>query len=91
MSELREGSRLNYEGESSPGNLTHEEIAVGALQCIADAVELMAKSHHGLADDAEVFRSDRDLWKRIAESRGRKILALEGVITKMKESEVKDG
>lgn len=79
---FRSASRMEFE---APGNGTIKQIQLGALQRIADATELMAKSHRQLVDEAEFWkRRAADLEKRVEEAR-RSQASLRGVITRQRE------
>ena len=79
---LRESSRE----EQTPSNriVTLEVIQVGALQRIADAVELMAQSYKALINDRDYYKRRFDGELKTAKSLSKSVSALKGVITKMK-------
>lgn len=60
MSNLREISKMNFEGKQ-----THEDITAGSLQRIADAAELMASNFVKL-------QNERDMYKRMWEDSNRR-------------------
>jgi len=76
-------SRKNW-GTSDPEPLTIEQIKIGALLRIADAVEKMASSY-------DTVRNARDFWESRAKDKQRTIdslarsnAALRGVVKRMK-------
>ena len=68
----REESRANW-GIDQGHNLNIDQIKLGALLRIADAVETMAKSYDGM-------RIDRDWWKGEAERRQEEVKGLRHII-----------
>lgn len=79
---LRESSR----GERTPSNgiVTLDVIQAGALQRIADAVELMAQSYKSLIIDRDYYKRRFDGELEAAKGLSKSVSALKGVITKMK-------
>lgn len=80
----REASKANWGAGSENCNPSPEEVNRGSLQRIADACELMAKSHQQLIND-------RDMYKRWYEEKGARcekleysIRAYKATITKLK-------
>ena len=77
----RDASKRDWTAPEKP---TVDEIKIGSLQRIADAVELVAKNYLRLIDD-------RNMWERTAAQRARTIdslrrreAGLRGTITRMK-------
>ena len=68
----REESRANW-GIDQGHNLNIDQIKLGALLRIADAVETMAKSYDGM-------RIDRDWWKGRSELKDAEIHRLKSVL-----------
>lgn len=80
---LTEQSRLDWvpsEGRTP----TTEQIAVGALQRIATATEMMAKEHDRLERRAKAAESSREYWIAEHDAVRRKLIAARGQITKLK-------
>lgn len=69
----RAESRANWGRDSSEANITNEEVKLGAILRIADAIETMAKSYNDM-------RNDRDYWKGRAERRDAEVKKLKSVI-----------
>ena len=85
MGTLKNNSRLDF-NERTDGINRIDELQIGCLQRIADAVEKLATSYDNM-------RNDRDYYKRIAEDRSARIdklkrsnAALRGVIKRKKRS-----
>ena len=68
----REESRKDW-GRTTEDTIVNEEVKLGALLRIADAVETMAKSYDGM-------RIDRDWWKGQAEQRQEEVKRLRHII-----------
>ena len=80
MATQRELSKLNFEANASCTN--HQEINSGSLQRIADACELMAKSHGQLISERDRYESWYKTKRAELEGLRRVNAALRGVITK---------
>jgi hypothetical protein len=78
---LRDISKQQWADGDNP---TVERINAGSLQRIADAAELMAKNHTELVRERDSERLQAEFWKGRAGASGRSIVALRGVITKLK-------
>lgn len=79
---LREASRTEFSTRNEMVN--SDEITNGALQRIADAVEKMAQRHTELIDQRDRFERLYRLELDRREHAERRIVALRGVISKMK-------
>lgn len=80
----REESRNKGWGTDSEGNLTADQLQLGAVLRIADATEAMAKRHTELIRERDNFeRMYRDASRR-AEHYRRSNAGLRGVITRLK-------
>jgi hypothetical protein len=88
MANLRDASKQTYATRSHVA--TESEIKTGCLQRIADATELMAKSHAELERSLRLAREERDRAQRWLKHEENKTRALRGVITKLKKR-LKDG
>ena len=66
--------------------LTIEQLTMGCMLRIADAVELMAKNHAELIRDRDRAVSSEKCWRDEAARIGRRNSALRGVITKLKKA-----
>jgi hypothetical protein len=64
--------------------LTIEQLTMGCMLRIADAVELMAKNHAELIRDRDRAVSSEKCWREEAHGIARSNNALRGVITKLK-------
>jgi hypothetical protein len=82
-------SKIEWQSSGPDVYPGHERIQLGCLQRIADATEAMAKPFVNLVSEREryerYYKSEREDNKRLA----RRIAALQGVITKMKNSKSK--
>lgn len=79
MATFREASKQNWNSSNST-----EHINTGSLQRIADATEIMAQNFIQLQNDRDMYKR---WWKEQQEQSAklsRRIAALQGVITKMK-------
>lgn len=63
---------------------THEEVNVGSLQRIADACELMATNYIQLQRNEKYWKERAEENEACAKKAQRRIVALKGVITKLK-------
>lgn len=79
---LKEASRISYSESAQPA--TYTDIQTGALQRIADALELSAKDREKLERDYARMRNNRDYYRRLYETEKRSAAALRGVIKRMK-------
>ena len=66
------------------GTSTSDQIKIKSLQRIADACELMAKSHAQLVSDRDMYERWYREGKETSEWMANRIRALKGVITRMK-------
>ncbi len=82
MTTLREASKESYGLVSD--RATCEEINMGSLQRIADAVEKMASSYDNMRRDRDYYKERTEGLERNSRRMARRISALQGVITKMK-------
>ena len=57
---------------------------MGALQRIADAVEVMARRYNDLLSDKQSAVESRDYWRKRAEKLERQVNAYKGTVTRMK-------
>lgn len=85
----RDESRKNYGTENA--NLTLAQVVAGAqlrtadaMESIAKNTEAMAQNHVQLQSDYDYMREDRDYYRDQCKKQDRKIRALKGVITKLK-------
>jgi hypothetical protein len=84
MKSLKDQSRVSWHNESGQIRCSNEDIQTGAMQRIADAMELMTSDYGTMKRDLEMYKQackDKNetiahLWRRIS--------ALQGVITKLK-------
>ncbi len=67
-----------------PGNPNIEQLSLGCLQRIADAVELSCKDREKLERDVAYLRKSLDEHKATGERLARSNAALRGVIARMK-------
>ena len=74
MKTLREASKIHYNAFTPA---THQDIQTGSIQRIADACEVMAKSHSQLI-------YDRDAYKRWYEDEKKRCDHLKAVIRGLK-------
>lgn len=79
MANQREDSKRNW---SSNGRI--EEINSGSLQRIADATEVMAQNYVQLQNDRDMYKRWWQEQQERTEKLRRRVAALQGVITKMK-------
>lgn len=82
MSTFREISKQNY--KTSGINPTFEEIKTGSIQRIADASELMARNYASLVAERDRYKSSEEWSREECRRLWRRINALRGVITKLK-------
>ncbi len=68
---------------------TRDEISCGSLQRIADACELMARRYQDLIDDRDRYKRARDEWEGIARRHHRRVIALRGVVTRLKKGKAR--
>jgi len=79
----REESKKNW-GTSDDGSLTDEQIALGAMLRIADALELMAKNHDQLVRDRDWHRERLKEEEARSKVMRRANAALRGHISQLK-------
>ena len=79
MANQREASKQNWECRN-----TVEDINSGSLQRIADATELMSQNFIRLQNDRDMYKRWYDKEKEEKERLYRRVSALKGVITKLK-------
>ena len=79
MANLREDSRKEW---ASGGTLN--TINSGSLQRISDATEKMAASYNDLMNNRDMYRCWYERELAAKESLARRVIALRGVITKLK-------
>ncbi len=77
---LRELSKVDFTTEEK----SYEAISCSALVRIAEATELMAIRYTQLIDRAEQLKKSCDYWKGASDRAERRIAALKGQITKLK-------
>lgn len=89
MPKLKDASRNDYWANGATATI--QELQLGAVQRIADAQERIAANSDKMASNYTRLQSDLDYYKRLATERreenrrlGRRINALHGVITKLK-------
>ncbi len=80
MTNFDEASRQKWR-RSIP---TIEDLHLGCLQRVADATELMAKSHAQLITERNNFKESKEMWQRLYAAKLRQVSSLRGVITKLK-------
>ena len=84
---FKEESRVNY-GRDFCGdknqNANRDELQVGALLRIADAVEKMAASYDKLRNDLDMYKRWNEQNKAAKEQLRRHAAGLRGTITRMK-------
>ena len=76
---MRESSKQNW-----TSNNTIEQINAGSFQRIADACEVMAKNYAALIAERDRWKSRGNYWRGQAEYASRRVSALKGQITKLK-------
>ncbi len=81
----RAESRKDY-GEDVPLNqgLCRDQLMLGATMRIADALEKIAQRHTDLMEKLDQMTISRDGWEKDYWQADRRIRALKGVITRMK-------
>ena len=84
MSNYRELSKQNWHNTNKNIGVTIEQINCGSLQRIADACEIMAKNYNDLFTEKEKYKRLYDAACTGNEYLYRRIAALNGVITKLK-------
>jgi hypothetical protein len=86
----------NFDKESRKGWFvpdvapTDTQLAVGCLQRIATATEVMAQNHDRLVRERDNARADSDYWRKEAGRLSRRLSAAKGQITRLKRSLVPD-
>lgn len=79
-------SRTDWGLESSSRKLNHDEIKLGAILRVADAVEVMAKNHTQLQNERDYYerllKRERAMIKQLTRSNS----GLRGHIAKLKKS-----
>ena len=81
---MRKASVKSWEVGSDVANPSVDAISAGSLQRIADATEKMAENWSRLADDRDYQKRRAEEAERYAAIRNRRISALRGVITRLK-------
>lgn len=79
----REESKKDY-GITDDGNLRLDQLNCGSLLRIADACEKMCIDRENLERNCKDITSNRDYWKSYSKELERKIAALKGHITRLK-------
>lgn len=79
MANLRQDSHKEW-----ASNGTLNEIDSGSLQRIADATEKMAASYDNLMNNRDLYKRWYEQEQAAKESLTRRVIALRGVITKLK-------
>lgn len=79
---LKEESKKNYSTRNSVASC--EELQIGCLQRIADAVEAIVPRYQSLIDDAQYARKDAACVRAINQKLERRLAAMRGVVTKLK-------
>lgn len=82
----KEESKKNWYTEMP---VTNEDLQTGCLQRIADATELMASNYLKLQADLESWKKWGKEKQAKLEAAERRIIALKGVITKLKKKSAK--
>ena len=72
---------INYQ---SDGLLSNDEIQIGCLQRIADATELMARSHAELQTNLDMYKRWYSIELGNVRERDKTIISMRGQITKLK-------
>lgn len=88
---MSETTRKFYRDESRDewyvdqvGELSDDQLKLGAILRIADAVEEMAIRHTELIDDNTRYKADIQDWVLINRRKDRQIASLRGQVTKLK-------
>jgi len=84
---FREKSRCNW--GRSDGNFTNDDMRVGALLRIADAVEKMASSYDSLREDRDRFKRWFEQTRADADRLARANASLRGHLKRAKRTHVK--
>lgn len=84
MKTLRDQSRGNWHNQNGQIGCPNDDIKTGALQRIADAIELMAKNYLELIEECDMYKRSYDNASKERAELYRRISALQGVITKLK-------
>lgn len=87
MATFRESSRKGFNEEHT----THEGIRTGALQRIADAVEIIAKDRQQLLNDIEYYKNLATIRLEIIQTHVKEITALKSIKTRYKNQLKKHG
>lgn len=78
----RDISKQNWgTGEKLP---SIEQINTGSLQRIADAVEVMSRSHAALLSERDSYKRQYEHQRDYVAALERRVAALRGVVTKLK-------
>ncbi len=85
---LRQESKKDW-NPASFNTATRDEINCGSLQRIADACELMARRYQDLIAERDRLKTSRDIWEERARRRERQIIALRGVVTRLKKGKAR--
>lgn len=86
--DLKEISRLTFDSKDMP---TLDNINTGCLQRIADSLEKIEAPFQKLISDNEYLRNTNEQLSADKADLSRKIIALKGVITKLKKKEAHHG
>jgi hypothetical protein len=81
--DLRKASEVSYDVDDEE-KITFKEINCGSLQRIADATEVMARTHQALIRERESYRRGWQNAKSTIKYLERSNAALRGCITKLK-------
>lgn len=82
----REESKADYGQETVSGNLCNDQLKLGAMLRIADAVEKIALNYQKLIDERDRYKRWYDDEIKKNEKHWRRQSALRGVITKLKKA-----
>lgn len=81
--DYRQESRKNW-GTETDGSLSHDQIKLGALLRIADALELVSKNHRNLIDERDRFEKYYREEQNDNQTQRRRVAGLKGYIRRLK-------